>query len=490
SPYSRGLGYVDKRQPSPFQVTDMAFHPVYGVLVNPRGQTPIYGNRNLPQTPEMSGYRNGSWTSYGVVRRNPAQANVLYNPTGLAIDPDSPEYVYMGSPRHGMLRVNLEDPEDILHMSGPNDPGKSLPGYVEAFPVMQAWPSVTSTLGAKFDADGNLWSYSFDLDRPGNDGMTALCWTPEARRASKDAASFQPWIRLHVPGVAASGSSRLLPLTHPNNRNLLLFAINTLKDRFVVLDHNGTPDDPSDDRMALVSEMRDHTGGVISNLTEHTRCMYEDPATGMVWIGTDLGPYMFNPRTMFVDPTRARRVLATDPATGTQSLLLDGLAINNIYSDTQGRKWFATMHDGLYCTSTDGSEILAHFTTDNSPIPADNVLTVCENIASGSMMVATAGGLSEFIPALTAGRPARTVAALPAAITPSYRGLVTIEGLIDGEEYFITDSAGEVVRRLGRPAAGCLQWDGHDDSGLPVPTGHYNVAGASGHALSSVRVLR
>ncbi len=478
--------------PSSMQVTEMIWHPRYGVLAPSRGITHIYTNLGLPQPLELSGYRAGSWSHYGFDRRNPSQSAIFYNPTGIAVDPDRPEYVYMGSPRQGVLRLNLEDPEDILHMSGPRDAGKDLPGYVEAFPMMERWKSVCSTTEAQMDSDGNLWVFNFDLDQPNDCGLSALCWTAEARRASEDAESFRPWTRLRVPGIPSSASAHMCVLTHPNNRNLLIFAVNSLNHRYVVVDHNGTPEDPSDDRMAVIKEMRDQFGNVISLLNLHCRHLMEDPQTGLVWVSTEVGTYMFNPRTMFVDPTRARRVITTDPESGLETLLADGLAVNTINCDTQGRKWVATLHDGVYCTSPDGSETLAHFHTGNSPIPSDNVLTVCENRAAGTIMIATDGGMAEFIPSLTEGRPSSVVTAVPGAITPSYRGPVTIGGLADGEEYAVADASGRAVRSMGCPDGGRLQWDGRDASGAPVAPGIYSVVATSRPdvTLTSVRVIR
>lgn len=490
--WNTGHALVTPNAPASFHVTEMVYHPTYGVLAPPRGVTPLFANLGLPQSLEISAYQGGTWSHYGLERNKSVHAAAFYNPTGIAIDPDRPEYIYMGSPRHGVIRLNLENPDDILHMSGPRDPGKDLPGYVEAFPMMERWKSVCNTQGAQIDTDGNLWTFNFDLDEPGDCGLSALCWTADARRSTTDAGSFQPWIRLRVPGIPSNANARMLVLNHPNNRNIILFGVNTLDHRYVLLDHNGTPEDTSDDRMAVVKDMRDQDGNVLSLLTLHCRDLMEDPETGLIWVSTELGSYTFNPRTMFIDPTRARRVKTVDPDTGLETILLDGLAINTINCDSQGRKWIASVHDGLYCTSPDGSEILAHFTTANSPIPADNVFTVCENLSSGTIMVGTEGGVAEFIPTSFEGRPSAVVSATPGAITPSFHGSVTLDGLTDGVDYAVADAEGNTVCHLPSSSAGRLQWDGRDASGTPVATGFYSVIAVSRPevTLTSVRVIR
>ncbi len=72
--------------------------------------------------------------------------------------------------------------------------------------------------------------------------------------------------------------------------------------------------------------------------------LYEDMQTGLLWVGSDVGLFTINPRKFLSDNGKVNRIkVARNDGTNLADYLLNGVGVNDITSDSQGRKWFATM---------------------------------------------------------------------------------------------------------------------------------------------------
>ena len=67
-----------------------------------------------------------------------------------------------------------------------------------------------------------------------------------------------------------------------------------------------------------------------------------------------------------------------------------------IYIDQGNRKWIGTVDDGVFLMNEDGTKTLEHFTTDNSPLPSNNILSITENGLDGSLFFGTSQGMVEY----------------------------------------------------------------------------------------------
>ena len=129
----------------------------------------------------------------------------------------------------------------------------------------------------------------------------------------------------------------------------------------------------------------------------------------------------------------------------------------------------------MYLVNADGSEVLQHYTSDNSTLPSNIIYSICCSTVSNSVYVGTEEGLVEIYS--DASQPSAdfgNVYAYPNPVRPEYTGNIAITGLMDNSLVKIADSAGNVVRSL-RSVGGTAIWDGCNSSGRRVKTGVYFV---------------
>ncbi len=472
--------------PNAYWSRGMAYHPKYGMLVNSHGPEMIFNTENVNQINEpilLSALSGGNWTPMSPAYRNPAQTNVGFDPLGLSIDPADNRYVYSGSPFSGMVRLNLDDPNDILHYSFPGDPTANLPGYVESNPIQEGWSRLCHYSAPKFDGQNTLWS-QFSVQ---NSPDAELRYLTEAdRKASKDAASARPFRKLIIPGVEQNIFTVMTPLASSHNKNLILY---TTGSTILVYNHAGTPEITSDDnRVTLTGTFLDQDGGIVS--MTGVNCHYEDPQTGFVWFGTNTGVYYLQPQSILRGQTNVNRIkVARNDGTSLADYLLNGVGVRDITVDGQGRKWFGSAGAGIVVTSSDGKTVHEEFTTANSDIPSNYIYQLCYNPATNSMMVSTDQGLAEFFLGGSSSESEKEeVRAYPNPVAPDYYGWVTIDGLPDNSLVKIVDASGNLVRELGRAESGSIQWDVLNLNNTRVKTGVYYVLSspASGQGESNV----
>lgn len=474
--------------PNAYWSRAMVYHPTYGMLVNSHGVDPIFSGDGVNSMSEpylLSAYKDGYWTPKSPAYADPAYTDVGFNPLGLLIDPADSKYVWSGSNYSGISRINLQDPTDILHYSFPGDPTSSLPGYVKTSDIQSAWSRLCFFSPPHMDSQNTMWSLFHNAD--GIDNLELRYMTDDDRRASRDAASARPWKTLLVRGVTSNPNCVFVPLTASVNRNLLLYLAHAY---IVVYNTNGTPDVTSDDSRAVVTAtFFDQDGGEV-NLYQ-VNCTYEDPSTGFVWFGTGSGVYYLQPTSILKGQTNVNRIkVARNDGTSLADYLLNGVGVNCIIADPEGRKWFATTGAGIVVTSSDGRTVLGEFTTANSEIPSDNVYSICYNPATRSIMVSTENGIAEFFPGgiSSSEGDAPAVRAYPNPVSPDYHGWVTIDGLPDNSYVKIVDASGNLVRELGRAETGSIQWDINNMHYRRVNTGVYYILSspASGSGESNV----
>lgn len=465
--------------PAPYQATNGAIHPDKGLLIVNHGIDLDYTVHGVPVPVLLSGLKGSEWTQYGMPYRNPERASILSNPNGLAIDPIDNKYVYFGSVLNGLLRINLDDPKDLLHMSHPADRGSQYDTYVKVADDPKAWSDFCRFAPVMFDNDGTLWTTGHDIDNKGR-GITLWYWTPDMRRNIKSAASFRPFGKMEYPTVTSSASATFLPLKSSVNKNIIAYYGNNFGDDLVFIDHKGTLDSTADDDIVKMSAIYDQDGGVVTK--DRVKDMLEDPETGLLWVATTTGVFTVQPRRAFTDPQSVNLIkVSREDGSELADYLLNGVSVNKMTIDGAGRKWFATMGAGVVCTSADGRTIISEFTTDNSVLPDNNVTGVIYNPSNHSMMFMTMHGLVEyFLPGASTSEAMTKVRAYPNPVRPDYYGWVTIDGLTDNAIVKIVDNGGNLVRELGPAQAGSVQWDCTNMSHKRVQTGVYYIMASNG----------
>ncbi|MDE7159732.1 MAG: hypothetical protein K2O24_02640 [Muribaculaceae bacterium] len=488
--------------PAPFRSTSMVYSPRYGMLVNSSDVIPALSS-GLAQTPVLlSGLHAGEWTMFSPAYTYPEQGEVIYNPSGILFDPDRPSQVYFGSGRRGLLRIDLDDPSDVLHFSNVSDPSASLPGFVEAqedlFEIKSGginydkiW-NICRLSGPQFDAEGRMWMTGTYLNPALSTKNYLLCipyWEAADRRASVDAASARGFKRLEIPMITSSEYARLwIPSGVPNT--VMIFP-NNYADAMLVVNHNGTPGTASDDKVQRITRIFDQDGTAVEQ--GQVTAFLNDPDTGHLWVGHTSGIFTMRPSDIQSDASRVNRIkVSRNDGTSLADYLLDGVGVTHIMRDPRGRKWISTDGGGVVCVSPDGREVILSLTASNSGLPSDKVLVTAWNPENASIMVGTDMGIAEYFPTGegSTGEDFDAISVYPNPVRPDYLGWLTVEGLPEGAVVKIADAAGNVVADLGRASGGRAQWDITGRGGQRVASGVYHVLASSGadeKALGKVR---
>ena len=125
--------------------------------------------------------------------------------------------------------------------------------------------------------------------------------------------------------------------------------------------------------------------------------------------------------------------------------------------------------------SEDGTTELQHFTTDNSPLISDNIITIAINHVNGEVFFGTEKGIISYKSTATAGVLTHTdVYAYPNPVREGYTGDIAIKGLVTDADVKITDISGALVFQT-KALGGQAVWDGKNFSGEKVNTGIYLV---------------
>ncbi|SFU58433.1 Por secretion system C-terminal sorting domain-containing protein [Pustulibacterium marinum] len=178
-----------------------------------------------------------------------------------------------------------------------------------------------------------------------------------------------------------------------------------------------------------------------------------------LWIGTSRGLRVLYNISGFFDNSDVETSQIIISEDGEASELLYQQMINDIFVDGSNSKWIATSDAGAYYVSSDGQETIYHFTTDNSPLPSDNVNQIVVNKDSGEVYFATDKGLVSFMGRATGGKDDYSDAYVyPNPVRPEFQGSVTITNLMDNSRVKITDAAGNLVYDVVS-TGGTVQWN-------------------------------
>ena len=462
--------------PATYASTSFVNHPSKGFMMLDYGNMPatasLYGFSPL----QLSGYKQGRWTNYAPAYTNPDRTQVMTGSNGMAVDPNNPSYVYISSYHNGIVRLNLNNPQDIIHMSHANDADKGNNGFV----VLPTHPTSSmaaySNIGAPyFDSKGNLWMAFINWDAEDTKYPYMYCWTAEDLKATTSASDikFPKALKFDV-NISVRNTALAIPLLKTGN-GLIVYANNEYNERIAMFDTNGTPVDTSDDKVYDFQSFTDNDGNSVD--IQNTRYLWEDPYTGYVWICHANGICYFIPSQVRNGNYTVNKVkVSRNDGTNLADYLLEGVSVNFITSDGEGRKWIATAGGGVICTTADGREILEEFTASNSLLPDDTVYGIGYNPDNNSLMFSTAQGYAEyFLPSGQESSSKADVRAYPNPVRPEYSGYVTITDIPQGSFVKITDIKGNLVKELGIMSGFEMMWDVSDYNFNRVKAGVYHI---------------
>ena len=195
---------------------------------------------------------------------------------------------------------------------------------------------------------------------------------------------------------------------------------------------------------------------------------------GEIWVGTDAGfAILYGSESSFEagSDIDAQRVKINFE--GNVEYVLGSTHITDIEVDGGNRKWFGTATSGIILLSSDGTQILEQFTTENSPLISDVIYDLKLNQNTGELFILTDKGLVSYRTSSSYEDPSyASCKVFPNPVRPGFDGFITIQGIRYDSDVKITDASGNLVYKT-TSNGGTASWDGKTPDGSPVASGVY-----------------
>ncbi len=188
-----------------------------------------------------------------------------------------------------------------------------------------------------------------------------------------------------------------------------------------------------------------------------------------IWIATSKGiVYYLSPFSIIDAPSQEAIV----PIINSQ-LLFNNENVSCLAVDGGNRIWMGT-NKGAWLFDRDGTELIAHFNEDNSPLLSDAVLNISINNLTGEVFFNTASGLISYRGSGTVTGTYKTPKIFPNPVSPGFTGVITIEGVPTNSELKITDASGRLIITIEANGNTAI-WDMYNTFSSEVSTGVYFV---------------
>ena len=199
---------------------------------------------------------------------------------------------------------------------------------------------------------------------------------------------------------------------------------------------------------------------------------------GHLWVGTNTGLFIIdNAENFFKNGIFKQIKVPRNDGTGLADYLMSGVYIKSIAIDGANRKWIGTNDNGIYLLSADGLEEIHHFTTENSPLPSNNIESIAIDHTTGEVFIGTNKGMASYTSDATAPEQSlneNNIHAYPNPVRADYSGNILITGLTADCNVKIVDTAGFLINE-GISLGGQYSWNGRNSRGEKVSSGVYYV---------------
>lgn len=381
-------------------------------------------------------YEAGQWRYHNMPKVTSWDANKIWDFITIAVNPKNPKEIASGTFSFTPLTVLTETDTLVF------DQGNSL---LEPVSLGNGWSLVSAV---KYDERGNLWCLNGYTDRP-------------LKVLQKDGT----WLSFYTGAGPSNKMTTKLEIDFQDN-----IWMGTYANGLAGFHHNGTLDDPSDDKYVNLS-----TGELLGNLPSNKITALAADFDGELWIGTEAGfAVLYNANGAFdAGPGGFDAQRIKVPFEGNTEYVLGEAHITDIEVDGGNRKWMATANAGLILLSPDGTEIIRQYNTDNSPIVSNTIYDIELNQSTGELYIVTDLGLISLrIDASYEDPTYEQMTVFPNPVRPDYNGPITLQGIRYDSDVKVTDAAGNVVYKT-RSNGGTATWHGLNSNGEKVPTGVY-----------------
>lgn len=424
---------------------------------------------------EVMMYENEEWNNIKNGTLVESAGMPIYDIMNVAQDPQDANHYFLTTFGSGVIEMRGDSVETIYLPDN-----STLKSAVPTNPT-----SYTRTDGAMYDEQGNLWMLNMGI----TDGNIQIL-SPDGRWTAYDLLYKGLPVTLHTAG------EMMVDRRNPQWKWIPLLRYNT---GLILLQDNGTPTNPSDDKSVYRQEWMDQNGHLIA--PEQIHCLAQDQ-NNTIWVGTSKGLFIIPDKVDYTASNACERIIIPrNDGTNLGDYLLENEQINAIAIDGANRIWIGTAASGLYLmgftepTADMNStlEMISHFTTENSLLPSNDILAIALQESTGEVFIGTGSGLVSYMSdAVEPEEDFSSLYAYPNPVYPNYKGSVVIKGLMADTEVRIVDAAGNLVKKLVGNG-GEVVWDMTNAQGQRVASGVYtalcNTQSGNGHGAVKVLIM-
>lgn len=214
-----------------------------------------------------------------------------------------------------------------------------------------------------------------------------------------------------------------------------------------------------------------NTGKGSGNLPSMEVTAIAEDKDGTIWVGTDYGIAIFQCNSI---NDACDAYIPIVESNGFNGYLFQRETIHCISIDGGNRKWIGT-NNGAWLISKDGTEVIQHFTTENSPLPSNTVLSIGIEPSEGDVFFFTKNEIISYKGNATEPSATQSVIKIyPNPIAPNYNGPILIKNLVNNALVKITDINGQLMMQT-RAIGGQAIWNGRNQYQQKVASGIYLI---------------
>ncbi len=358
---------------------------------------------------------NGFWKNYNTDTMPELPNNSYHN-----VSADDYK-VYLSNWGNGLT---IEEDGVFSYLNADNSELVGIPGS----------PNYVVIMNAQQDNNGDLWFFT----HASNDGKPIIQLTPS-----------NTWYHYKFPFTPISLDNYMIDGAI-DEYNTKWFIV--LGRGIYYFNEQSTPDDVSDDIWGHLTTSSGLNANTVNTIAIDKR--------GELWIGT----------------TNGMNILANtaSPKSSITSVFsLRQQSITAIAVDPLNNKWVGT-YQGLFVMSPDGTQLIAQYDVNNSPLPSNSISSLAIDKKSGLVYIGTNLGLSTLT--TTSAEPKQEFEEIKTYPSPFRIGIheyVTIDGLVKNSTIKILSISGKLIKELETPGGRITFWDGKDENGKFVSSGIY-----------------